>query len=1013
MVDSSVKEIISKLVEKYSKNEKDYKKGTYNETQLRSEFLDPFFTALGWDINNSKGLAQHLREVIQEDSVEVEVDGEKTTKKPDYAMLYEGKRRFFVEAKKPSVNVLKDNKAVFQTRRYGWSAQLPISVLSNFEYLVIYDCRVIPNSDDDPIVARIRCFHYTEYVEKIEEIFEFMSYNSVAEGDFDNLLPEDKIDKQPFNSYFLKQIRGWRNLLASNLIKLNKSLNKEQLNFVVQQFINRIVFLRICEDREIEKYKSLLEIKSYDMLRELFHSADKKYNSGLFSFLDEELFDSIKLDDEVIVEIFKQLYYPESPFAFEVIDANVLGSIYEIFLSEELYNVNKKIEVKVKPEVIESEGVVNTPVFIVDSIVSKTINEKLKGKSPRDIESIRILDIACGSGVFLIEAYQVLLNFYLEWYINNERDNSEAVYSKNNGEWRLTVNKKQEILLKHIYGVDIDGQAVEVARFSLLLKVIEDENGNTIDNHLRKTGIKVLPDLSGNILCGNSLVGDSYYDFNENVIDDVNQLVNINPFNWEDAFPLIMEEGGFDVIIGNPPYIRTQNMVKYSPKEIEFYKSGDCEYLSSKTSNFDKYALFIERGIKLLKHNGTLGYIIPNKFLTTKNGEKIRFIISTNKYLSEITDFGVNQIFKGRLTYTCILILNKQETNQFNVQCVNSLTDWIYKNNAEILNYDSNAISEQPWSFVNGDLQKVFSDTISRNPHKMSDFADIFVGIQSSADKIYFIEPISEDDDYVEFNDKNGNHRRIEKGILRPFIWDVPIKPFTTISPNAYAIFPYKEFIGKSATAFSEEEMIQLFPLCWKYLNDYKEELMNRKMSGGDKNIWYRYGRSQSLTKFNGNPKLIWTTLSKEARYAYDTENILYSGGGNGPYYGLSEKAEIGYSTKYIQALLYHPVIELMIRNKTSNFSGGYYSHGRQFVKELPFATIDFKDGEQVKLYEEIINLIDEITHAQQQIAIQWNEHRKRPFQRIYQMKRNKLEELVGIVYGLSKEDVTILKKYI
>ncbi|MCA9365010.1 MAG: hypothetical protein KC736_03905 [Candidatus Moranbacteria bacterium] len=249
-METEIVEKLKLLVSRFEENESQYinSGSSYNETELRTDFLNELFQLLGWDVLNIKGLSKPFREVVLEANVSVEDKG----KKPDYEFRLNGERKFFLEAKKPSVDVLSSKSSIYQARRYGWSAGLPISVLSNFRNLVIYETVTSPTETDDVRISRIHEFHYKEYVARFDEITALLSRDAVLSGSFDKtfVVPVDeRRGRLSFDDYFLEQIEKWRILLAADLIKNNPKVTSEELNYLIQVFINRIVFLRICEDR--------------------------------------------------------------------------------------------------------------------------------------------------------------------------------------------------------------------------------------------------------------------------------------------------------------------------------------------------------------------------------------------------------------------------------------------------------------------------------------------------------------------------------------------------------------------------------------------------------------------------------------------------------------------------------------------------------------------------------------------------------------------------------------------
>lgn len=322
---------VAELVQTYSDNYQQFQQATYNETQVRVDFVNRFFKFLGWDVNNERGLPQHLREVTHEATVVVEEDGVYRSKKPDYSFKVGTEVLYFLETKKPAVNLTVDAAPAFQLRRYGWSGNLKISVLTNFTDLYIYDCSVRPREGDDIGVAMIAHYHFNEYVEHFEEIFNMLSKEAVLTGQFERQFGniQGALRREPFDQYFLDQIRTWRTLLGEDILSNNPEIDVETLNIFVQKILNRTIFLRICEDRCFENYESLRAITTYQELKTMFIAADQKYDSGLFELLEE---DQLTVSDAVIIEIFQSLYYPNNSYEFSVIDPYIIGQIYELFL---------------------------------------------------------------------------------------------------------------------------------------------------------------------------------------------------------------------------------------------------------------------------------------------------------------------------------------------------------------------------------------------------------------------------------------------------------------------------------------------------------------------------------------------------------------------------------------------------------------------------------------------------------------------------------------------------------
>ncbi len=379
---------IKKLVERFRENRDVYCSSAYNETQARHEFIDPFFIALGWDVNNEKGYAEAYKEVIHEDAIKV--GG--ATKAPDYSFRIGGVRKFFVEAKRPGVHIKEDAVAAYQLRRYQWSAKLALSILTDFGEFAVYDRRTKPAKTDKASTGRVLYLTADQYDERWEEIASIFTQDAILTGSFDKYAKVAK-PKAEVDTAFLKEIEDWRDMLARNIAIRNTALSNREVNFAVQRTIDRIIFLRICEDRGVETYGQLMALQNgtttYQRLCQIFRRADERYNSGLFHFRKEKdrpeppdgLTLQLTIDDKVLKGILKELYYPESPYEFSVLPADILGQVYEQFLGKVIrLTPAHRAVVEDKPEVKKAGGVYYTPTYIVDYIVEHTVGKLLEDR---------------------------------------------------------------------------------------------------------------------------------------------------------------------------------------------------------------------------------------------------------------------------------------------------------------------------------------------------------------------------------------------------------------------------------------------------------------------------------------------------------------------------------------------------------------------------------------------------------------------------------------------------------
>ncbi|MBT3239384.1 MAG: N-6 DNA methylase [Chloroflexi bacterium] len=694
----SAPESVIRLVERFENNIEDYRSGKYNETQIRREFIDPLFKALGWDVDNEKDFAERYKDVVHEDSINVAG----STKAPDYSFRVWGTRKFFVEAKKPSVNLKDDTAPAFQVRRYAWSAKLPVSILTDFEEFAVYDCRNRPAKTDNAATSRIQYFTYQDYIEKWDELYSTFSKDAVLKGDFDKLVDDFKKARgtQEVDAAFLAEIERWRDELARNLAIRNEDLDQRQLNFSVQRIIDRIIFLRIAEDRGIEPYKQLGDIADgeeiYTNLNALFNRADDRYNSGLFHFKEEKgrggypdyLTPAIKLDDKVLKGILKNLYYPDSPYEFSVLPADILGQVYEQFLGKVIrLTAGHQAKVEEKPEVKKAGGVYYTPTYIVEYIVENTVGKLVEGKTPRQVSEVRVLDPACGSGSFLLGAFQYLLDWHLDYYLQSEvKADRKKLVQVGMEEYRLTTEERKRILLNNIYGVDIDTQAVEVTKLSLLLKVLEGEN----QEQLAMFQERVLPSLDANIKCGNSLIASDFYTSGQITMFELEEeeRYRINVFDWEIEFKEILDAGGFDAVIGNPPY-----GAWFNKDEDKYFKSS---YLTFKGVK-DVYSLFIEKGTQLLNIKGIISYIVPSAWLGGPRYRGLRSLM-LSKHIESIIMLPFD-VFKDAYIDTAIFILKSESPSM-----KHAVNTYVYEKKEKLKNItlDKNLfkqVYQSQWNF--------------------------------------------------------------------------------------------------------------------------------------------------------------------------------------------------------------------------------------------------------------------------------------------------------------------------
>jgi hypothetical protein len=637
------KDEVAKLCRYFTINRQSFLAPGVKEAHIRQSLIDPFFEALGWDMRNASMAAPQYREVITEDSLDVE--GQQ--KAPDYTFRLGTLAKFYVEAKKCGININIDMGPAYQLRRYGFSAKLALSILTDFEELGVYDCASRPRPNDKASHARIQYFGFAEYPDRWHEIWDVFSREAVWSGTFDQYAASKrKRGTSEVDSEFLKDIEGWRDVLARNLALRNGDLSADDLNAAVQRIIDRIIFLRMAEDRGLESYGQLHKLCEQPDIYNRFMSglcrkADQKYNSGLFHFQKEPgvsdapdtLTPRLVVDDNVLKPILQNLYFEHGcPYHFGVLPVEILGTVYERFLGKVIrLTAGHQAKVEEKPEVRKAGGVYYTPAYIVNYIVLNTIGKQIEGKSPVDLAGsktkppFRVLDMACGSGSFLLGAYQFLLDHCLKWYqANPSKKHANAVYQNAKGETHLSIGERKRILTTHIFGVDIDRQAVETTKLSLLLKALEGENDSSLSKQMTLFHERALPNLSDNIKCGNSLIASDFSMLPED-------LVRVHAFDWPAQFPDAMKSGGFDAIIGNPPW---GCLLSEQEKHYLF------QHYINRRGEAESHLFFVEQGHRLLKATGMLGFITPNTWLAVLNSKEIREYLLKNAAFSEICELS-------------------------------------------------------------------------------------------------------------------------------------------------------------------------------------------------------------------------------------------------------------------------------------------------------------------------------------------------------------------------------------
>lgn len=970
------KELVGRLVERYENQRDDLQspQGDLTETETRSQYIDPLLMALGWDVHNESGKRRSQLEVVMERSENLGTLGVRG--RPDYKLMVDGDPVVPIEAKRVAVGIIENQSAAIQARSYGFSLSLPVAVLTNFEHLIIFDATVEPQEGDDARVARLPggVFSYKDYVSRFEELWTYLSFESLYGAGIVEVYGYEQPPRgeSPFDRAFLSDVRKWRVSVASNVATSNPELGVREVSLRSQKILNALIFLRVCEDRNLRKYEALKNSSEAHRLLDEFRCADATYNAGLFTVLDNTDVDAVELQ-----AVIAEMYWPKSQYAYGVLDPEIMAGIYDQYLGERLvFAQNGGVKLEMKPEVIHSGGVVSTPSYMVREIVESTIGDYLSLDSyPNQLP--RILDPAVGSGAFLIESFRKLVDTL-------ESHGIEP-----------TLERRAHLAKQCLFGIDIDSAAVEVTRLGLLLGVLGNEKIE--DAEVR------LPSLNENIIAGNAVVRG---DFDVLMPDRARKLgvrANVRPLDPFGITATSADEEKFDFVLGNPPYVRVQELAKFAMDQLHYFQNAKSNYETGQSDATDLYQIFVERAFELVKRSGRIGMIIPNRFTNSLPAAPIRRKLT--KRLEKIIHFRENQVFPGRSTYVAVIVVGAGQRSEVEIEFVDDLTRWRRDRIVDQRIIARSELGSQPWSMSTARQAELFEKLESAAIARIGDpgWVDIFVGVQTSADDYYFIQPNDVQSGLAKFTDQSGEESVVETALLRDAIRDQKIEQYDgQPDPDFQVIFPYQKNEKGRYVPIPVEVMKNEYPHAWKYFSKFRTRLSppNRSITPdpGEK-IW-AYGRSQSLNKLRG-PKLIVRTLSLEPRYAIDEEGLIAPGGGDGgPYYLLRPADECPYSIHTIKAILSHPGVDLYVAVNGKKFQGSYASHRKAFLKRVPVPQLSAKaqaqlDSATIELAELAERLRTETDDRLRSSIID---------RRTFLKKQN--EQIISAAFGLTDSEV-------
>ena len=742
-----------------------------------------------------------------------------------------------------------------------------------------------------------------------------------------------------------------------------------------------------------------------DDLNALFREVNDRLNGEIFKphHAEKIAWDTPPLA-ALVAGIIAGLYFPNCPYRFDVIGVELLGSIYERYLGKTIRVTEKRAIVEDKPEVRKAGGVYYTPRYIVDYIVAQTVGKLSEGKTPAQIAKLKILDPACGSGSFLLGAYQCLLDYHLKYYTaraegKRKEGQPALVADADSGEVRLTLAQKAEILRNNLYGVDIDPQAVEITMMSLYIKLLEGERGAI-------TGTGVLPRLSDNIKCGNSLlsggdptglqrpVGSGQLSLLEA------DLSHLRPFDWEserEGFGAIMKAGGFDAVIGNPPYIRIQTLQETSPEQVAYLKQN---YRTASSGNYDIYVVFVEKGLGLLNRRGRLGFILPSKFFATDYGQGLRQLIAERKALAQVVDFGHAQVFEEATTYTCLLFLEGASSGSVAYAKIDT-PSMLATNLVEYQPLDIETFTAEPWMFST-DTEKRLAEKITQNAMPLGDLARIGRGSSSGDDEVFTLHQAGK-----KLATRQGDQVEIEAGILRVPIYATDFGRYL-FNPKSdeVIIFPYN-VTSDGYELKSASELQRQFPKAYKYLASRRRELEARKQF----KAWYGFSAPRNLDVHQAAQMLVplladkglYCRLPEEARgYC-----LMASGG-----FSITVSTESKLSPNYVLGLLNSQLLFWRLRSISNIFRGGWITCTKQYVETLPIHPINFSNPAEKARHDplRVVGLVERMLELHRRKAEAKGESLRAQLKREINVTDEQIDGLVYELYGLSEDEIRIVE---
>lgn len=901
-----------------------------SEATMRA-WIDELLSIFGWDVQNThQVLTEHS--LGQSERTQLHEIGSSNTR-PDYTLVNGRVKLAFVDAKSLSVNIENDKSAAFQIRSYGWSIGAPFSVVTNFEKLAIYDCSIMPNVEDDAGYARLYLLSYDQYVEKSEVLEAFLSRVNVINGNVRLYHGKGNALDEKFSS----MLGDVRKELAKAILQRNQVENTQTLSYYVQTIINRVLFIRVCESRDLESEGLLQQFANQGFWNAFKTSsyADfyERYDGPMFRRIPP--LQSLEIDNAVFEQFLRHLYYP-SPYRFDVIPLKTLSDIYDLFLGYELVVDDGNVSDTLRAEFKKSNGAVTTPSQIVNQVIECTISETtLSNLATTDLLNMKVVDIACGSGVFLVGVFDQIVK-ELEKRIASGKMLPPGYVVRIGHHSLLTLEGRRAVINRCLYGVDINPEAVEVAQMSLSLKLIDSYMPSDFEA-VGILGSQILKGIGANIKCGNSLVGPDILEVCPLIADDPAQLQATNAFDWSIAFPEVFEKGGFDYVVGNPPYVEVKNYNVALPFMAVYLKRI---YASARNGKTDLAIPFIEKGVRLLNEHGRLGYIVQKRFFKTDYGKGIRRLLTSEQLLNGIYDYEENNLFANRITYVAILMCDRQIDANSHVWYLNSA-----QNRPRL--FPAHHFTETPWTFEDDELDEL-KNRLSSTLGTLGEVCHVRVGLQVLWNDVYQIKVNNIADGKIYGYSVVDENVVVETEACRPLLCNEQFAPLTKRKYTTYAIFPYSVSDEGEVSELSISEYTERYPHAGAYLERHKSLICENVETLPIKDSRYSMTEHWHLYTRANNHKAVYKKLCVPMTAQYPQASVvldkhIYCDNANMFFIQLNEIDETHLYA--LAAIINSTIFSTLARVKSNPQQNGYYKFNKQFLDPVPVPKDEFLQG--------------------------------------------------------------------